>query len=242
MLSFIIILFINVFAFSFLLFEKSNVPKIIMDDQEHFGNWAAILLSIALFSFFTLSFLVPMKKMEWRTAGVYEAFIIALFTEMFGFPLSIFILSLFIGAPFQLGHEQGHMLATLFATLGIMSLENGVLLIMAISSSIMAIGFILIMEGWRKIYGAKGELVTGGFYRYIRHPQYLGLIIITAGLLIQWPTLITLIMWPILTLMYYRLAKKEEKELEEKFGITYLEYKQKVPMFLPFLSKEKPSG
>jgi len=98
----------------------------------------------------------------------------------------------------------------------------------------MLLGGVLIFLGWVKIHGAKGEIVTDNVYRYVRHPQYLGLMILTLGTLVQWPTLITVPMWPFLSLLYYRLAKKEEKELEERFGSKYTKYKQAVPMLIPF--------
>ena len=99
----------------------------------------------------------------------------------------------------------------------------------------MLIGGFLIIAGWKKIYHVKDELVTGGIYRYIRHPQYTGILLITFGMLIHWPTFITLFMWPILVLAYYGLAKKEEKEIEKKFGEIYQEYKSRTPMFFPSL-------
>jgi SAM-dependent methyltransferase len=92
-------------------------------------------------------------------------------------------------------------------------------------------------KGWSSIHSSNGELVTEGIYRYVRHPQYLGIIVITAGLLIQWPTIITVAMWPVLVVMYYRLAKKEEKEAIGVFGERYEEYKRHTPMFLPLMSK-----
>lgn len=193
-----------------------------------YGRWIAVFISIAFFLFFTLSFLVPRGKREWRAAGMYTAFIIALFTEMYGFPLTIFLLSSWFGAPLFFEHSLGHLLGV--------ALGGGVWLriVCQLGSLLMLIGFILIYAGWRKIYRAKGELVTDGIYKYVRHPQYLGLIILTIGTLVQWPTIITLAMWPILLIMYYRLAKKEEKEMEKKFRKEYREYKRKVSMFIPF--------
>jgi protein-S-isoprenylcysteine O-methyltransferase Ste14 len=106
---------------------------------------------------------------------------------------------------------------------------------MVTSSIIIFFGFYLMSRGWSKIHASKGELVTDGAYRYVRHPQYLGLIILTVGLLIQWPTIVTLAMWPVLIIMYYRLAKREEKEASKVFGEKYEEYKRRTPMFLPVI-------
>jgi len=202
-----------------------------------YDNWIAVLLGIGLFSFFTLSFLVPVKKREWRTVGVYEAFIIALFTEMYGFPLTIFILSSVFGLKLSFGHVQGHLLALLIAQKGIMSMESAWKLVMTISTTLIFFGFFLMAKGWSRIHVAKGDLVIDGIYRYVRHPQYLGLMIITLGMLIQWPTIITLAMWPVLIVMYYRLARKEEKEAIQVFGERYVDYMQRTPMFLPSIKK-----
>lgn len=196
-----------------------------------YGNWIAMVISIAFFLLFTLSFLVPLKRREWHSAGMYSAFIIALFTEMFGFPLTIYLLSPLVGSSLSFEHSLGHLLGV--------ALGGGAWLIMVclLGSLLMLGGFILIYSGWRKVYRAKGELVTGGIYKHVRHPQYLGLMTLTIGSLVQWPTIITFAMWPILAVMYYRLARREEKEMETKFEGRYLEYRRKVPMFIPLISR-----
>ncbi len=237
LLGFVAILLFDVYYYLGLLLKSSENALPSKDlpafTTYAYGRWAAVLMGIGIFSFFVISFLVPTEKREWRSLGVYEAFIIALFTEMFGFPLTIYILTSFFGIPLSLGHMQGHLLATALSMLGIIDLAGAWLVVMVVSLALILAGFILISSGWSHIYRSKGELVTDGIYRYTRHPQYLGLMLITLGLLVQWPTIITLAMWPILILMYYRLAKREELEMEAKFGGAYIEYKRRVSMFFP---------
>ncbi|MFQ6072947.1 MAG: methyltransferase family protein [Methanosarcinales archaeon] len=239
---FMILLLMTVFSTLTILLGIYGVIDLDMNIMDHFTsesyayfNWIAVLISIALFSFFVISFLTPMKKREWRSLGMYHAFIIALFTEMYGFPLTIYFISQFFGVQLSYGHMQGHLLGTMIASTGIISMEVAWSLVMIISNFLMLIGFIFIYRGWQEIHRSKSGLVTFGIYKYVRHPQYFGLILITIGMLVQWPTIITIAMWPILMIMYYRLAKKEEKELEELFGDDYLLYKKKVPMFIPLI-------
>ncbi|MBZ4646620.1 MAG: isoprenylcysteine carboxyl methyltransferase [Clostridia bacterium] len=102
-----------------------------------------------------------------------------------------------------------------------------------LSNILIFAGLLIIAIGWKGIHSGHGELVTDGIYRFVRHPQYSGFALTIIGFLVQWPTIITLIMAPILLIMYARLSKKEERVMIDTFGQRYLEYKARVPAFIP---------
>ena len=199
-----------------------------------YGLWPVVAISAGIFIFFALSFLKPKGQWEWRSLGAFSAFAVALFTEMYGFPLTIYILTSTLGSRYPVidpfTHTNGHLWVALSGGSTFVWA-----LVMLLSTAAILGGFIIMGAGWRRIYKANGELVTSGLYGRVRHPQYSALFLITVGMLIQWPTIITVAMWPILMLMYYRLARKEEREMESRFGGQYLAYKEQVPMFLPRL-------
>jgi methanethiol S-methyltransferase len=202
-------------------------------------DWAFVALNVAFFSIF-LIFISYRKKVTWQTSSVYVAFVVALFAEMFGIPLTMwFFMSVFqmpdiFNIEFLVGQAVGQGLFFLIYHY----------VIFYTSKIIIEIGIIVVIFGWKEIYYGvkKGKLVTSGLYRFIRHPQYLGFLMITGGLLLQWPNFFTLAIWPILIVMYYRLAKKEDEEVEKEFGETFTKYKNAVPGFWPRPGKTAPKA
>lgn len=201
---------------------------------EWYGNWGAVVITVMLGSGFALTFLWPRQRREWRNAGLLQAFLISLFTEMFGVPLTIYLLASWLGEDYlNFGLLESHLWAWALAKTGALDLEQAVGLVMTVSLLLLIAAAGLLAIGWWQIYWAKGELVTDGLYGVVRHPQYLGLILGVVAFLIQWPTLPTLVLGPVLVVLYLRLAKREEQALEARFGPRYRLYQQRVPGFLP---------
>lgn len=200
------------------------------DNAYAYGNWGIAITMIAISLFFIFKF-VPMKtRLGKRSGGALIAFIVALFAEMYGFPLTIYLLSSFVGIRIPLDHISGHLLGDLLTRLG---LGNGWAIVMILSNLLILIGILIVSAGWERVYVAQGELVTDGVYRHMRHPQYTGIFIITLGFMIQWPTLATLILWPFVIWMYVRLARREERDVLQKHPEAYRAYMQRTPMFFP---------
>ncbi len=202
--------------------------------MSHFGQWSFVLLWTLLGSIF-IAFVPFFKKSQRKPASVYIAFMLAMAFEMFGIPMSMYILAWAFGDKIPEGIFWGH---TLFQWIG----HTG----MYIGTVLAIIGIVLVVLGWKEVYKrywskeeGKGELVTDGIYRFIRHPQYTGFMLITLGMLLDWATLPMLIMCPILGVMYYRLARREEREMEVQFGEAYRQYLRQTSMFLPMPRLEK---
>ena len=206
-----------------------------------YGMWPVVAFNTALILFFAISFLRPKRHFEWRAMGAFVGFVAALFTEMYGFPLTIYLLTVWLGKSYPVlnpfSHSHGHLWLVL---LGLADSETAMSVLHLVSNGLILFGFYIMSQGWVLIHGAKGgQLVTGGVYSHVRHPQYDGIFLITLGFILQWPSLTTLVMWPILVFAYYRLAMREEKEIERQFGMEFLEYKKRVPAFIPRLG-ERP--
>jgi len=194
-------------------------------------DWGFVVLNVILFSLFIL-FIRFRKKITRLPSSIYLAFIVALFVEMYGFPLTMYTLTWLFGSTFP--GCLWYPLAVLTGEELFTTIFLGVIL--PASNIIILIGILLIVFGWQKIFRAKGKLVTTGIYAHFRHPQYLGFLLLTLGMNILWITISTLLLWPVLAVLYYRLAKEEDEELEEKFGEEYRKYKRKVPMLIPRIS------
>jgi len=197
-------------------------------------NWGYVILNFILFSLFIL-FIKFRRKASRLPISVYLAFLVALFVEMYGFALTWYIMIGFFGQSYAA--TLWYLLAGLTGEVLFISIFLGFLL--PLSNIIVLIGMFLVIFGWRKIYRAKSQLVATGIYGRVRHPQYLGFILITLGMNVLWVTISTLLLWPILVIVYYRLAKQEDKEIEQRFGEEYQKYKQTVPMFIPHLRPKK---
>lgn len=197
-----------------------------------YGSWSIVITMILISLFFIFRFIPMRTRLGKRSGGALIAFVVALFAEMYGFPLTIYLLSHFVGIEIPFDHISGHLLGDLITYL---KLGNGWFIVMLVSNVLLIIGIWLVSAGWELVYKSEGGLVTHGVYAYIRHPQYTGIFIITLAFMIQWPTLATLILWPFVIAMYVRLARQEEKDVMQQFPEQYREYMDRTPRFFPRL-------
>jgi len=206
-------------------------------ESSSYGLWLLVVVNSAVFIIFAFSFFKPKTKRDWRSFGAFSAFIVALFTEMYGFPLTLFLLSGWLqGLNAQvdwLAHDSGHLLEMLFGWEA--NPHFGPFHVL--SFVLIGAGFVLLSASWRVLYQAQkaGALAKTGPYAYVRHPQYVGFVLIMLGILFQWPTILTLAMFPILVAMYWRLAVHEEREAASEFGDEYEIFSRDVPGFVPRL-------
>lgn len=208
-------------------------------DMSAYGLWSLVIVNSAVFIIFAYSFFKPRTPRDWRSFSAFSAFLVALFAEMYGFPLTIYFLSGWLQSRYPnvdwFSHDAGHLLEMMFGWKT--NPHFGPFHIL--SFAFVGGGFVLISVAWRALYSAQQRraLATAGPYSYVRHPQYVGFILVMFGFLVQWPTLLTLAMFPVLTAMYVKLAKSEEREAMAEFGDTYTAYAANVPAFIPRLQR-----
>lgn len=198
----------------------------------HVGTWGLAVIVAVIASWLLYRYLAPQSWKEWTRAGVVQAFIIAFYAEMYGFPLTIYFLARFFGLDATWA-EGGNLWTQLFGT------PVAHIVAMAMGYAIVFGGASLVADGWRRVHRARREdrLVTDGVYARMRHPQYTGLFLIVFGEgIVHWPTIVSVIAFPVIVLAYTILARKEERQMLEKFGERYRAYQRRVPMFVPRLS------
>jgi len=213
-----------------------------VNDVPAYGLWPLVIINSLVFIIFAFSFTKPSTARDWRSFGAFSAFIVALFTEMYGFPLTIYLLSGWLQSRYPsvdfFSHDAGHLLEVLFGWRANPHFGPFHLL----SFVFIGGGFILLSNAWRVLYAAQRShtLAVTGPYARIRHPQYAGFVLIMFGFLLQWPTLLTLVMFPVLVYMYVRLARREEREVAAEFGDEYARYAANTPAFFPRLAASRP--
>lgn len=194
-----------------------------------YHNWWLVAFYVVLVGVFLFGILRPRRRTEWRSAGMAQGWVIALYAEMYGLPLTMYLLAWLTGkSEFVTEHFHGHAWAYLFGW-G----ETGAIVCDVVGQLLIVAGAVLGMVGWRQIYRGEGKLVATGLYRRIRHPQYAGFFLFLIGSIVNWPTLITVLMLPVLLVVYYRLAKQEEADALARFGDEYRRYQETSGMFWP---------
>ena len=193
------------------------------------AGWGLAVIAVVIASWVFYRYFAPSGWREWTGAGLVQAFIIALYAEMFGFPLTVYLVVRTFGI------DRDYISTNLWSTLLGLG-ETGMFVSMLIGYTLVLVGFGMFAHGWREVYRARkdGRLVTGGLYRFVRHPQYTGLFVALFGEgTVHWPTLFSVGLFPLIVTAYYFLARKEEREMIHRFGDAYRAYLARVPMFLP---------
>ena len=206
-----------------------------------YGLWPLVILNTALFAIFAVSFFHPHTGRDWRAMGGFTAFLVALFTEMYGVPLTVYLLSGWLGSKIpglSATHAGGHLFNDLIGWNADPHLSPFHLA----SYVFIGGGFWLIAAAWRRLHEAaqQDRLATTGPYAWVRHPQYDGFLLVMLGFLVQWPTIPMLVMFPILVVVYTRLARAEEREVAARFGAAWREYAARTPGFVPRRRRAAP--
>lgn len=207
-----------------------------------YGLWSLVVVNSAIFILFAFSFFKPKTPRDWRSFGAFSSFLVALFAEMYGFPLTIYLLSGWLQTQFPgvdwFSHDAGHLLEEMFGWRT--NPHFGPFHIL--SFVFIGAGFIMISAGWKVLYAAQraGQLATTGVYAYVRHPQYVGFVLVMFGFLLQRPTVLTLAMFPVLVAMYIHLVRQEEREALEQFGDAYRRYMARTSGYFPRIAAPRP--
>lgn len=202
-----------------------------------YGLWSVVAVNSLVFIAFAFGFARPRRGRDWRTLGAFSAFVVALFAEMYGFPLTLYFLSGWLQSRYPgldlFSHDAGHLWQTALGLPG----DPHLSWVHVASAVLIAAALALLGVSWWVLYRAhrRGRLATGGPYALVRHPQYTAFVVILVAFLMQWPTLLTLVMFPVLVVMYARLAQKEEVDMEARFGDEYRRYAARTPRFVPRL-------
>ena len=199
-----------------------------------YGLWLLVMLNTVVFVVFAISFFRPRTARDWRAMGAFTVFLTTLFTEMYGAPLTVYLLGSWLGSRFPLlnhTHAGGHLWNDLIGWKGDPHLSPFHLA----SYVVIAAGYWLIASAWYSLYEAvcASRLATTGLYAWVRHPQYDGFLLIMIGFLLQWPTIPTALMFPVLVVAYRRLARAEEREVAAQFGEQWRTYAARTPAFIP---------
>lgn len=221
-ISIIVLIALYSLKFFNIVFNKLGIGSPIKIDHKWWKGapYSLFIYAVALL-FFLLTFLFR-GTANLNKKSILLAFFVSLLVEMYGFSFSLYFLYIILGhnealRPYLFSPSPSTFLSHI--------IRFPVLIISWVS------GLFLVIKGWQKIWGLQGELVTDGIYARLRHPQYLGLIIILFGSLFFFPTPLLLGLFIISAFMYYNLAREEENKMESRFGELYCNYKNRVSMW-----------
>ena len=209
-----------------------------------YGVWLLVVVNSAIFIIFAASFFHPRSMRDWKAMGAFSSFVVALngrdvrlsAHHLLLVGMARYFLSGWLGSRFDtltLTHNGGHLWSELLGWQGDPHLSPFHL----VSYVFIGAGFWAIAAAWPVLLRAArdGELATTGLYARVRHPQYVGFLVIMVGFLLQWPTIPTLVMFPVLIVIYRRLSLQEERAVAAEFGTDWEDYARRTPRFIPRL-------